>query len=650
MRVICDIETDSLNPTVIWCIVCKDIDDGRVYTFPPDRLRDFSVFVNDVRVFVGHNFLGFDLWAINKLIPGVNIDPRKCIDTLVCSRLFNYSLPDGHSLDAWGTRLGTAKGNFKDFSHYSQEMLDYCIQDVEVTYKLFKKFEPYINDDQWKSSLRTEHDVAVLCRELHENGFTFNLENAKVLYGDVSERVGALRSKIAEAFAPRAKPIRVILPKETKHGTLSRTDFRWVEDGDLTPYSTGCEFTRIRWEEFNPGSPKQIVDRFNEFGWNPVEKTDGHVDCIRDLSALRRKRNRERFKLSSRKLAALDTDIQNLEAKLVDFQQYGWKVSETNLDTLPEDAPEEARLLVEWRFIEKRRQTLEEWMGAYNPNTHRIHGNFNGLGAWTHRFSHSNPNMANVPSTSSKYNSARLKELAADAGKQMRGLWTVPSGRRLVGVDAEGIQLRIFAHYINDYEFTEALVSGDKSKGTDAHTLNAVKLGIGPKRRENAKTFIYAFLLGAGIDKVSKILDTNYTGAQQAVNTFLEGYPGLQFLKEEVIPKDADRGFFEGFDGRLVACTSEHLMLAGYLQNGESVIMKRANLLWSQKLRKDGVDFKQVNFVHDEWQTEVPDDDAIAEHVANTQIQAIVQTGVELGLNCPLAGSKNIGYSWYDTH
>lgn len=649
MRVICDIEADSLTPTKIWCIVCKDVDSGDVQSFTYNELDAFVRFSRSVTCWIGHNFLGFDLWAINNLT-AASLDPRRVIDTLVVSRLFNFLIDDGHSLEAWGKRLGKHKIEFNDYSQYTPEMLVYCKQDVEVNYELFKFFEPHILKEHWRSALRTEHDIAIVCREMHDNGFTFEHRDGESLLQSITEKCTELSHTISQSFLPRATALSIVTPRATKFGTLSRSNLRFVTDGDFTPYSDGAPFTRIEWRDFNPSSPKQIVERFNEFGWAPVERTDGHTDAIRELGSIKRKLARETHSMSLNESVTLHERRAQLEEKLRDFEVYGWKVSETNLDTLPDTAPEAAYKLVEWRFLEKRRQTLVEWLSLYNKETGRIHGNFNGLGTWTGRMSHSNPNMANVPSTASKYHNPHLKELAKDYGKRLRSLWSVPSGRRLVGVDAEGIQLRILAHYIHDIEFTTALVSGDKSLGTDAHTLNAIKLGIGRDRRENAKTFIYAFLLGAGIDKVAKILDTDYRGAEVAYRNFLESYPGLVYLKNEVIPNDAARGYFQGIDGRYVKCDSEHLMLAGYLQNGEAVVMKRANLMWRKELRELGVDFKQVNFVHDEWQIEIPDDDAIADLVTTTCKDSLRKVGEELGLRCPLAGSSNVGYSWYDTH
>jgi DNA polymerase-1 len=171
-------------------------------------------------------------------------------------------------------------------------------------------------------------------------------------------------------------------------------------------------------------------------------------------------------------------------------------------------------------------------------------------------------------------------------GKEMRQLWQAPRNRLLVGVDAEGIQLRIFAHYIDDAEFTDALVRGDKAKKTDPHSLNQRILGDVCRSRAAAKRFVYALLLGGGIGKLAQILDCSISEAQSALDRLLERYTGFAILKQRVIPADAKRGFFIGLDGRKVRIPGDafserkHLCMSGYLQNGEAVCMKMATLKW----------------------------------------------------------------------
>jgi len=617
--VICDIETERLdNPQKIWVIVCKEVESGKVHVFrePQRNPREFLSYAKKVSGYVGHNFISFDAPVLLALL-GLAIRPVDILDTLVVSRLLNTNIEGGHSLEAWGQRLGHHKIPFSDFSALTEDMVKYCIQDVEVNYQLFLRFKPFIYSKLWRKALRLEHDIAYVCYEMQRNGFQFDTTKADLLSKDIYLKVSALEQELQRAFPPRSKLVREITPKATKHGTIHRQDFRWLSDGDLTPFSVGAPFSLIEFEPFNPRSTTQVVERMNEAGWTPYEKTKGHIKAERD------------------------GDIE----KLRHYAVYGYKVSEANLSTLPKDAPEASRKLAQFLLLSNRYSVLTEWLNAVVRPSNRIHGNFNHIGAWTHRMSHSNPNMANIPSGDSLY------------AEEFRSLWTVPEDKLLVGVDADGIQLRVLAHYMDDKDFTASLVSGDKTRGTDPHTLNKLALGDVCKDRDVAKTFIYAWLLGAAAAKVAQILSCSIHEAKQAINNFLERYPGLKHLKKKQIPQDAKRGYFEGFDGRLVLCDSEHLMLAGYLQNGESVVMKTANLIWLKELRNRKIPFKQVNFVHDEWQTEVPNDPDIARTVAEIQADAIRQAGEVLNLRCPMAGSimnahkkLAIGRTWSETH
>jgi DNA polymerase-1 len=406
--------------------------------------------------------------------------------------------------------------------------------------------------------------------------------------------------------------LKEVVPKGTKHGTISLSSIPRSLRDRVADLSIDAPFSCFEWEEFNPGSVKQIVERLNEAGWEPTEKTKTGKS---------------------------------------------FKISERNLASLPESAPRAARKLVQRLFLASRCRRLDEWLSAVRdgPEGSRIHGRFNHIGCWTHRMSHTNPNMANVPSEKSvKYGSEEMREMAASLSKEMRELWIASPGKVLVGCDAEGIQLRIFAHYVNDPEFTTALVSGNTEDGTDAHSLNAKVLGPGVQRSQ-AKTFIYAFLLGVGLAKTSQIFNCSVGEAKDRVERFVRRYPGLQRIREDLIPRDVARGYFDGFDQRKVMIdeakrTGNVLgnVLGAYLQNGEACIMKHANILWRKELNDKGIWFRQVNFVHDEWQTETKE--AEAEMVGRVQSASIASIGHYFELNCPMAGSFKIGRNWFETH
>ena len=179
-----------------------------------------------------------------------------------------------------------------------------------------------------------------------------------------------------------------------------------------------------------------------------------------------------------------------MEDKAEHYKRYGYTCSEENLKTLPADVPQGVKDLTKWLTLEGRRSSLQEYLNVVDPTDSRIHGKFWHIGAWTHRMSHSNPNQANIPASFHGDPKTGVEEIKAKYDSPIRSLFTVEEDEWLVGCDADGIQLRVLAHYMDDPEFTKALESGDKSKGTDVHTLNMKKLGKVCKDRDTAKTFI----------------------------------------------------------------------------------------------------------------------------------------------------------------
>lgn len=623
--VILDIETNGLkNPDKIHCIVCKDVETGEVNVFK--SVEEFQERSDSDTIYVGHHIISFDIPVLNRFLAR-SIDLTRCIDTLVLSRLLNYVIDGGHSLEAWGIRLKHEKVglDITDWSEWTQNIEDRCINDVHLTEKIYRKFLPYLNSNRWKDAIRTEHDTAILCHDIHRNGFAFHLDKARVLYDNVSKEVDKLNVELQSAFPPRSRFIKEWTPKVTRFGTISKSSLpRGISDA--SEYSVGSPFSTISWEDFNPGSPKQVVERLNEAGWKPTEKTKGHLDALRA-------RDRER---------------------LEHFREYGWSITEGNLGTLPPDAPSAARTLTRWLLLSSRKRKFDEWFHAYDEKTGRIHGTITSIGTWTHRCSHSDPNMGNIP-TEKPQDTPEIKEL----NNEMRRCWVVEGDGYLVGVDADSIQLRILAHYSGDQLMIDKIVNGDKSKGTDIHSLNAIDLGKSCQGRRDAKTFIYAWVLHSGKPKIANILGCSLREAEQADENFQNANPALVRLREENVPFEARRGYFEGIDGRYVMLSAKRLetnpigcVLSGYLQNGEKILMARSARIWRPKLEKNGIwkHCKIVNWVHDEFVTEVHADKEAAEHVAHEQAEAIREAGEVYGLRCPMLGTKAIGRTWLEVH
>lgn len=648
-----DIEGNGLEGvTKIWCVVLRDLDTNNLHTFnnicedAQERERFLNV-AKTVELWVGHNILGYDLPVLQSLcsgyvLPGIDC----CIDTLIISKLLDYSRVAGHSLEAYGEEFNVPKSKFTDYSKWSQELLDRCCIDTEITLKVYLKYLRYIQSKEWLRSIRLEHKFQLVVNSLHSNGFSFNTLGATKLLLKVSKELEQIDQVLLKEFPPKLKLIREITPKETKYGTLSRTDFRFEKSGDLSEYNGG-PFCRCEWSDFNPSSHRQIVTVLSNSGWSPVDKTQTHIETERELN---------RMKYGRKAKSALDTALETeLVSKLQELKKTGWKVNENNLGTLPSTAPSPARTLARRILLESRRRTLTEWLGLVDSD-HRIHGEFFGIGAWTHRMAHQKPNTANIPNPTDLAGKVKLY------GAEMRSLWQAPKNRLLVGVDAEGIQLRIFAHLIDNKEFTDAIVNGKKSDKTDPHSFNARVLGSVCKSRAAAKRFIFALLLGAGIGKLAEILAASEDETRAALDNLMVRYQGFATLKERIIPNDAKRGWFVGIDGRKVLLPADslggkrHLAMSGYLQSGEAIVMKSATVKWIDKLAQD--DAMIVNFVHDEWQTECPNNMEIAIRIAKMQADSLEEVGRELELKCPLAGSYynddikdfTIGTNWKVTH
>lgn len=641
MDVIFDCEANGLRPSLIWVAVCKELQTGAVRTFFPYKEPEpFLDYCRGVTRFIGHNILGYDAPHINRIFGSVVIDPDRCVDTYLISRLVDFDREE-HSLESFSGVAGIEKPKIsKDsWSTWHDEFIPRCTADVLINEKVYRRYEKYILSPRWQEALKTEHFTSHICSVLQENGFHFDKRSALALRDEISSEIAPLEATLQDAFPPKYELVKEVTPKITKFGTLSKVGMKFAGE-DLSEYNGG-PFSIISLEPFNPASAPQRIDRLWEAGWKPTEKTKGHKEFLKS-----RKKDPERKEK---------------------FLRYGWTCSEENLSSLPEDAPEGAKKLARWLLLIARIRKLDEWLPLVGASN-RIHGTFMNPGAWTGRLAHASPNMGNIPAFNAK------RPDTTPYSDRMRALFGASPGGLLVGVDAESIQLRVLAHYLRDDEFTNALLAGDKRKGTDPHSVNQRALGKVCKSRADAKTFIYAFLLGTGVQKVAEILKCSRDEAAEAVKNFLDRFENLRYIKDVDIPRDANRGYFEGLDGRFVKIKGEDrdkkefFTLAGYLQNGESVIMKRAIQIWYPRLVKEKIPFLFVDFVHDEYQTEVLSDDfSLAKYVAQVQADAIKQVGEDLKLNCPMAGSftpdpedghgmvvdgvmYSIGKNWFETH
>jgi DNA polymerase I-like protein with 3'-5' exonuclease and polymerase domains len=317
------------------------------------------------------------------------------------------------------------------------------------------------------------------------------------------------------------------------------------------------------------------------------------------------------------------------------LQEKGWKptkrtekgsiiVDETTLEGI--NLPE-AKAIAEYLMLQKRIAQVESWLENVKADG-RVHGRVITNGAVTGRMTHMSPNMAQVPNSGAIY------------GPECRALWTVEKGNKLVGIDASGLELRMLAHYMNDNAYTNEVVSGD------IHTANQTAAGL--QTRNQAKTFIYAFLYGAGSAKIGSVVGGSAKEGQKLIDNFLQNTPKLATLRARVADAYAKRGRLQGLDGRKLLVRSEHSALNTLLQGAGAIVMKKAMVILFKDLTKRKIPFKLVANVHDEWQIEALE--KYAEEVGQSGVRAIQASGVEFKMNCPLTGEYKVGNNWKETH
>ena len=425
------------------------------------------------------------------------------------------------------------------------------------------------------TSVDLEHEVQHEIHKQMSNGWLLNQRQAFDLIAELKEKQNELEDTVHEKFKPLPTFVKQVHPKYKKNGDLSSVGLKFLGN---SWNNVGGSFSRLDWPEFNLGSRQQIGRYLRRFGWKPQKFTETGQPIV---------------------------DEKTLETV-------------TNIP--------EAQLIAEYLMVQKRIAQVQSWLDAVEDDG-RVHGQVNAIGAVTGRMTHSSPNMAQVPAVGVPY------------GTECRALWIVPEGRKLVGVDASGLELRMLAHYMNDKEYTNEILNGD------VHTANQINAGL--STRAQAKTFIYAFLYGAGDAKIGSIVDGGQRLGAKLRQRFLDNTPALAELRERVTIA-AQRGYLRGLDGRCLHIRSEHSALNTLLQSAGAVIMKKALAIFSQYAPKWNLDYKLLGSIHDEYQIEARANHA--DKVGYLMVESIKAAGIAFDMKCPLDGEYKIGNNWAQTH
>ncbi len=628
-----DIETDGLLDKVskVHCMVIRASDlTSKAERFGPDEIEQGIARLEQADVLVGHSITRFDLRVLKKLY---NWTPRKGVgveDTEVLSRLaypdiegVQFERPEEskkvwefHSLRAWGERLGVAKGDFGLKTDWSE----FCEEMLD-----YCEQDVNVNHALYRkldvlpaACVKLEHDFARCIHDMMDTGAPFDVRKAEALEAELDVKRAELLDAVKDLFPPKVTEM-----KTPQYWVDPDTDERFRVKKDA-PSSVQRRLVRgpnkVKEVPWNPGSRQEIVTNLKALGWEPEQFTESGQP-------------------------KLDDDI------LRDLKYPG------------------VENLAELFMVEKRLAFLATGESALLKlaSGNRIHGYVNHNGTPTARCRHSRPNLAQVPAPRSPW------------GAEFRRLFSAPEGFRLVGADADRLELVIQAHYMAYFDggaYAKAVASGD------IHTDNQKAAGLAT--RDQAKTFIYALNYGAGDPKIGSIVGVTPDEARELIKEepeyarriaekfklasgrnasleylgqavlgrrlrtrFLAQMPAYAELVKRV-KKAAKGNRIQGLDQRPIHVRSEHRAINALFQAGGAVVMKKATVLACQELERRELDASLVLHVHDEFQFEVREEHA--DECAVVLERAIVDAGKALQLKCPLSGTASIGANWAETH
>lgn len=627
-RAVFDLETDGLldEVTKVHVMGVRCLATGKLSVFRQHQMQEGLSYLDTFDQLVGHNIIKYDIPVLTKLY-GYQRHWSHLWDTLVLSRLvwadiivwdlnrrkdpavfFPGQFTGAYSLEAWGHRMGNHKAGYEG----DPLIADPAQRQRDKWLHWNQAMEDYcvqdlsVTETLYKRIVEKQWSQESINLEMQVASIAGRQERYGLLF-DQQAAVDLYGTLVQRKMTMERDLQSVFKPRYLKDGPV----FTPRADNKTYGYVAGAEFQKLKVTEFNAGSRDHIALWLGALrGWKPTEFTaDG-----------------------------------------------GPKVDEEILAKLPYP---EAAPLREYLMVTKRIGQIAEgkqaWLKAVKKDG-RIHGSVNTMGTVTGRMSHSHPNMGQVPAAYSPY------------GPECRALFVVPKGKRLIGCDADALELRDLAGYMAAYDggaYIEVVLKGDKKLGTDIHSINARALGLDPKAtyfdgesgRDIAKTWFYAWAYGSGDEKLGFTLMRQKGPAavkrgRQARADFLTKLPAMGALVKAVKAKAKTQKFLRGLDGRHIPVRSDHAALNTLLQSAGAVQMKRGLCILDDDLQSlglvPGTHYEFVANVHDEWQIEVNDD--LHETIGPMAADAIRKAGVYYNFRCPLAGDWKHGINWYQTH
>lgn len=605
----------------VWCMWIQDLYDGSMTGYRGDSIIEGVRRLWSAKQIRGHNIIQYDIPVLQRVTGLMKPDTVGVDDSLIRLRVL-YPEPGvnpfgGLDLDAMGEwlvsqgKLAKGKGKFHGpWDRWSQEMDDYCRQDVVV----HEAIDEYLSTiPQNEMVVQIEHKVTQIIARQTANGWTFDREAARKMIAEFDIRRAELRDALNAAFPPKVETLKtpeyykvvsktgkVLLQAPTKGECERRLkallDAKGIKRSQFTgTIEPGPLRTKIH--PFNPGSTDQIIERLREkYGWQPKEMTNaGNFKCDYDV------------------LVKLDYP--------------------------------EVKLLLDYADVDKMLEMLADYeRRAAQSRDGKIHGTINVQGCVTGRMSHNQPNMGNVPKPQ--------KDKAGNyigVGWKIRTLFKPRPGWKEIGVDASALEDRMLRNQMGRFDPKEWTLPKE-----DLHTMNMNILAkvVPTITRDNAKTFWYGILYGAGDAKAGKIVGKGADVGKRMKDIFFADRPALGKLIEWCKGQARNLGKIQLLDTRWVPCRSEHSALNTKLQGDGACVMKLALIILDITLQSKGyipdLDYEFLGNIHDEFQMEGRPE--LADEIGKTAVWAIQEAGRRLKVKVPLDGEYKVGDSWAECH
>jgi hypothetical protein len=640
----------------VHCIVIRHVDSSAVKTLVGDEITkdNLAHALRKCTELIGHNIVGFDLpvLALYGLLdytigyPGqpslVFGKPCTITDTLLWSKLLNADRLGGHGLAAWGKRLGNYKGDFHEWDTYSEEMLEYCIQDTNVNAGIFKALLQERGEHPWDRAYSMEVKLADLTLKQELFGFEFdqllaqkNLEELSGLMQGIAAQVDPLLplKRMAKTTYSNFIPPKIKFKKDgtvsanlvkflEKVGAILSEDNRWIiYEGKEFPVTT-AEPLKMH-ETADIEDIDTVKGYLLDLGWVPSEvkerdltkKTDKTIRTPAEIKEAIERYVEQTINsvFKDLRLDFLDVTEKELKRFLLNkaketapgVNHYGKQQGQRpiyvpttptltvgvekeicpNLIALGEKAAF-VKDVVHYYTYRHRKNSIAG--GAVDEDGEPITGFMSAVRA---------DGRVPTPADTLGANTGRYRHkivcniprVTSLYGEQMRTLFRAGKGVWQLGYDFASLEARIMGHYVLPYtdgiDLAAALVA---EKPNDIHSINARKLGI---ERSAAKSFSYAAIYGAQPKKLAKMLGISESEAKQLFNDYWNAVPALKELKENVEKywEKTGKKYIQGLDGRLLNTRSKHSLINVLFQSGGAIAAKWSAVRLAQRMEALGI-------------------------------------------------------------